>query len=197
MFVQMIEGRVADPETLRRLMDQWMQELRPGAPGFLGSTAGVTDDGHGIAFARFESAADAEANSSRPEQGEWWAEAKKSYAGEVAFTDSEDVETFLGGGSNDAGFVQVMRGRVDRDRMHAMDEQFAPHAPSFRPDLIGSLRIWTGPDTYVEVAYFTSEAAAREGEKKEAPPELAATMSEFEALMKDVEFLDLRDPWLY
>jgi hypothetical protein len=197
MFVQVIEGRVGDPASLRRQMDRWMTELRPGATGFLGSTAGVTDDGYAIAFARFESAAAAKANSERPEQGQWWAETEKCFSGEVKFSDSEDVETFLGGGSDDAGFVQVMKGSADRDRVHAMDAGFEDHAPSFRPDLIGVLRVWTAPDTYVEAAYFTSEAEAREGEKKEAPAELAAQMGDFEELAANLEYLDLRDPWLY
>ena len=197
MFVQIIEGRVADPEALRRQLDRWERELRPGATGYLGSTSGVTTDGYGIAFARFESAAASKANNDRPEQGQWWAETEKAYNGEVRFTDSEDVETILAGGSDDAGFVQVMKGAASRDRMHEMDAQFEQHAPSFRPDLIGGLRIWTGPERYVEVAYFTSEAAAREGEQKEPPPELATTMGAFEELMRDVEFLDLNDPWLF
>jgi hypothetical protein len=59
------------------------------------------------------------------------------------------------------------------------------------------VRTWTGPDTYVEAAYFTSEADAREGEKKEPPPELADQMGEFEAMTANIEFLDLRQPWLY
>lgn len=199
MFVQAIEGRVTDRDGLRRQMDRWMSDLQPGATGFLGSTAGVTDDGYGIAFARFESAAAAKANSERPEQGRWWAETEKCFGGEVSFTDADDVETFLAGGSNDAGFVQVMKGSgTDRDRLRAMDERFAEHAASFRPDLIGGLRVWTGPDTYVEVAYFTSEAEAREGETKEPPPgDLSDQMGEFQELMENVEFLDLRDPWLY
>jgi hypothetical protein len=198
MFVQVIEGRVADREGLRRQLDRWTSELRPGAKGFLGSTAGVTDDGNAIAFARFESASDAEANNGRPEQGQWWAETEKCFDGEVTFTDSDDVETFLGGGSNDAGFVQVMKGSgVDRDQVHAMDAGFEEHAPSFRPDLIGVLRVWTGPDSYAEVAYFTSEAEAREGETKEPPAELAEQMGEFQDLIARIEFRDLRDPWLY
>ena len=41
MFVQAIEGRVADREALRRELERWENELRPGARGFLGSTAGV------------------------------------------------------------------------------------------------------------------------------------------------------------
>ena len=198
MFVQVIEGRVADRESLRRQVDRWMKELRPGATGFLGSTAGVTDDGQAITLARFDSAAHAKANSERAEQGQWWAETEKCFDGAVTFTDSEDVETFLGGGSNDAGFVQVMKGRgVDRDRVRAMDEGFEKHAPSFRPDLIGVLRVWTGPDSYAEVAYFTSEADAREGETKEPPAELAEQMGEFQDLMANIEFLDLKDPWLH
>ena len=43
MFVQAFEGRVADQDGLRRQLERWMTELRPGAHGFLGSTAGVTD----------------------------------------------------------------------------------------------------------------------------------------------------------
>jgi hypothetical protein len=198
MFVQVIEGRVSDRDGLQRQLDRWMTELRPGATGFLGSTAGVTDDGNAIAFARFDSAAAAKANSERPEQGEWWAETQKFYDGEVTFTDSDDVETFLGGGSNDAGFVQVMKGSgTDRDQLHAMDESFEKHAGSFRPDVVGVLRVWTGPATYIEAAYFTSEAEARAGETKEPPAELADEMGQFEGLMANIEFLDLRDPWLY
>jgi hypothetical protein len=198
MFVQVIEGRVGDRDGLRRQMDRWQSDLRPGATGFLGSTSGVTDDGRAIAFARFESAAAAKANSDRPEQGQWWAETEKLYEGDVTFADSEDVETFLGGGSNDAGFVQVMKNRgADRDAIHRMDQSFEQHGPSFRPDVIGGLRVWTGPDTYAEVIYFTSEADARAGEKKEPPKELAAEMREFEDMMANVDFLDLKDPWLH
>jgi hypothetical protein len=197
MFVQVIEGRVSDRSGLRRRMDNWNSELRPGAAGFLGSTAGVTDDGHAIAFARFDSAAAAKANSDRPEQGRWWAETEKYFDGPVTFSDSEDVQTFLGGGSDDAGFVQVMKGGADRGQMREIDQAFEQHAPSWRTDILGVLRVWTGPDTYIEAAYFTSEADAREGEKKEPPPELAAQMGEFEAMTANIEFLDIREPWLY
>ena len=61
MFVQVIEGKVSDSSGLRRQLDRWQAELRPGAAGFLGSTGGVTDDGVGFAIARFESASAAQA----------------------------------------------------------------------------------------------------------------------------------------
>ena len=46
--------------------------------------------------------------------------------------------------------------------------------------------------------YFTSEAEAREGERKEPPPELKAQMEEMDALsIGEPEFFDLKQPWLY
>ena len=198
MFVQVLEGKVADAERLRQQLDRWNEELRPGAVGFLGTTGGVTDDGRGVFLARFDSAAEAKANSDRPEQGQWWEETASCFDGEVTFTDSEDIETFLAGGSDDAGFVQVMKSSsVDRDKVHEMDRQFEEVAAQWRPDLIGSTRVWTGPDRCIDVAYFTSEEAAREGEQKAPPPELADQSAEFEAMMANTEFLDLRQPWLY
>jgi len=199
MFVQVIEGRVGDRDRLRRQLDLWNEDLRSGATGFLGSTGGVTDDGRGIVVARFESVAAARANEQRPEQGRWWAETEECFDGDVSFSDSDDVEVLLGGGSDGAGFVQVLKDHgVDRDRMRALDRAFDGEiAVSFRPDLLGSIRVWTGSGSYVEVAYFTSEAEAREGERKQPPAELAEAMGDFEAMMAGVEFMDLRDPWLH
>jgi hypothetical protein len=199
MFVQVIEGTVSDKAGLRRQMDRWEAELRPGAAGFLGSTGGVTDDGVGFAIARFESAAAAKANSERAEQGQWWSETEKCFDGPVSFTDSEDVEEFLGGGSNEAGFVQVMKTANGPGRavVNDLDEQFAKHASTWRPDLIGGVRVWTGKTSTVDVNYFTSEAEARGNESKEPPPELADLLSQYAEVMANTEFLDLRDPWLY
>ena len=46
--------------------------------------------------------------------------------------------------------------------------------------------------------YFTSEADAREGERKELPAELAAQMEEMNQLsVGEPEFFDLTQPWLY
>jgi hypothetical protein len=81
--------------------------------------------------------------------------------------------------------------------LHAIDAGFEKVAAEWRPDLIGGVRVWTGPDRYIEANYFTSEAEAREGESKEPPSELAAQAADFEKLMANVEYNDLRDPWLY
>ena len=196
MFVQVIEGKVAHRDRLYRQMDKWLRDLRPGAKGYLGSTGGVTPDGQGILMACFESAAAAQANSERPEQGQWWSETEGCYDGPVSFTESEDVEDLGGGSSPAAGFVQIMKGTADRARLAEMDRLIEERMIDLRPEIIGLRRVWTGPETYVEAAYFTSEEEAREGERKALPPDVAETMASYEDLMADVEFLDLRDPML-
>ena len=198
MFVQIMEGRVADAAAMRRLMEVWAEELRPGAAGFLGATAGLTDDGRSINIARFASSAAAKANSDRPEQGQWWSRMEACYDGEVSFIESEDVEVFLGGGSDDAGFVQVMKGDgLDRAMVERLDRAFEQHAPTHRPDIIGGLRAWTGPDSGYDVTYFVSEEAARAGESKPMPGEFDDLMADMEQLMANTEFIDLSDPWMW
>jgi hypothetical protein len=197
MFVQIIEGRTSDAEGLKRQGERWHSEVRPGAIGFLGVTAGATSDGRAITIVRFESVDAARANSQRPEQGAWWAEMSKYFDGDPSFTESSEVDEFMGGGSNEAGFVQVMKSRgVDRSRVAQLDALFEKHA-GLRPDVIGTLRVWTGVDTCVEAIYFTSEEQARLGEAKEMPAELQAAMAEFGDMSANTEFLDLADPILH
>lgn len=198
MFVQIIEGRASDTESLKRQGDRWQQELRPGATGYLGATSGVSPDGRAVTIVRFESEDAARANSDRPEQGAWWSETERCYSGPVSFTESADVSEFLGGGSDDAGFVQVMKvSGVDRAQVERLDAEFERHAKGMRPDLLGGLRVWTGPDSYTEAAYFTSEAEARAGEKTEPPAEMQETMAAFGEIMAKTEFIDLPDPQLF
>src|SRR3954465_491678 len=116
MFAQIIQGRTSDPDALRAATDGWMEELAPGADGWLGSTAGVTDDGRFVVVVRFESADAARRNSERPGEGGGGAESSRALDG-VTFRDSDDVRVELTGDPARAGFVQVMQGQVtDADR---------------------------------------------------------------------------------
>ena len=199
MFIQVITGTTYDREGLQRQAERWEQELRPGAAGFLGSTGGVTDDGRFIMAARFESEEAARRNSAREEQGAWWAETEK-YLDNVAFQEGTEVLTTLGGGSNDAGFVQVMRGRVaDRAKatqLIAQMGEFEELMRQHRPEFMGDVTVLHPDDTYTDVIYFTSEAEAREGEKKPMPSEGMEMFEEFMSTMPVNEYLDLKEPWL-
>lgn len=199
MFVQLIEGKVSDAGQLRRAVDKWYEEVAPGAIGWLGSTGGVAEDGRAIAIVRFESADAARRNSERPEQDRWWAETSKLFDGEPTFTESEDVTVDTSGDPDRAGFVQVMKGRgTDPDRARELMAQDADKWAEFRPDVVGNVVTAHAGGAYTMVMYFTSEAAAREGERKEPPPELAAQMEEMGKLsIGEPEFLDLKDPWMH
>ncbi len=192
-----MEGTTSDSAALLARFERWNADLKPGATGFLGSTGGVAADGRAVILARFESAEAAAANSERSEQGEWWAETEACFDGPVQFSESTDVEILLAGGSDDAGFVQIMKATgVDRARLTALDARFTEFASAWRPDLIGGIRVWTGRAAYVEAGYFTSEAEARAGEKIEPPAEFADLFAEFGEMMAEVEFLDISDPLL-
>ena len=195
MFVQVIEGTTSDPAGLNEHGDRWQREVRPGAVGYLGVTAGVTADGHAVAIVRFEDEASARANAGRPEQTTWFEGMANLYDGEPTFTESSDVTEWMGGGSNDAGFVQVMKSTgVDRAQVERMDAAFEPFTEQ-RPDLLGGLRIWTGPDSCIDVAYFTTEEEARQGEQAEIPDEMKELMADFDS-MGETEYFDLTDPQL-
>jgi hypothetical protein len=77
MFVQVIQGQVLNPDQMHADLDRWAEELAPAAAGWLGTTAGVTEDGRFVALARFESEDAARRNSDRAEQGRWWEETSR------------------------------------------------------------------------------------------------------------------------
>jgi hypothetical protein len=199
VFVQVMQGQVADAGKVRAALERWAQELAPTATGWLGSTAGVTEDGRFIALARFESEEAARRNSDRPEQDRWWAETAKLLSGEATFKDSSDVTVDVSGDPDDAGFVQVIQGRGrDPDRARELMAQDSSEWAAFRPEILGSVAVGHEGGAYTMAVYFTSEEEAREGERKQPPPELKAQMDEMAALsVGDPEFFDLTRPWLY
>jgi hypothetical protein len=195
MFVQVIEAQVKDSEGLRRQLDSWRERLASGAAGWVGTTAGITGDGRFIAAVRFESAEAGEQNASRPEQDEWWSETA-SMLEDPVFAETSDYKS-IGECSDDAGFVQIMRGSVsDRDRLEAIEEGMEASFAEVRPDLMGGYRVWLPSGEVVAVDYFTSEEEAREGEAKELPEDMAAGFKEWQALISDARWYDLPDPWL-
>lgn len=198
MFIQVIRSKVNDKAAMRARLDDWQEKMRPGAIGYLGTTAGFLDDGSVVICARFESEEAAMQNSNRPEQGAWFEETSAIMGGEPDFIDVTDVDTWLDGGSDDAGFVQVMIGHSpDRDRLRSRANEDTDQLRAARPEIIGGMQGIFGDDGYVNVAYFTSEEAARASEAQGPPAEVAEMANEFQSLLGDVEFLDIHEPLLY
>ncbi len=198
MFVQVIQGKAKDPAGLKKQWERWDQEIKPGATGYLGGTAGVTADGEFIALARFENEEAAKTNSDRPEQGSWWEETSQ-YIENPMFHDCTEVELSKGGGSDDAGFVQVMQGKVtDIAKARELDARMEDRMTELRPDVIGSVTAYNaGNGRFTSAIYFTSEAEARVKEKEmETSEGFSEFMNEWQAISDgETEFLDLTEPW--
>jgi hypothetical protein len=188
MFIQVLRGRALDRGSVMRQFKRWSQDLAPRAEGWLGSTAGITDDDRFIASFRFESEELAQRNSDRPEQTQWWNEFSR-FVGTPRFWDCTLVEEFKGGGSDEAGFVQAIIGRVLNPEDFRRTVQSMAASP--RNDVIGSVVAWQG-SLFSEFVYFTSEDEARKGERSSAQD---VALELIWPRTQDLEYFDLREPW--
>ena len=119
------------------------------------------------------------------------------FDGDVSFQDRTDVRQWLGGGSDDAGFVQIMAGHsADVDRMYDLLSGASDRVHDARPEILGGTLAFTATGDYIEAIYFTSEEAARAGEQGEMPEDMRAMIDEEMSLMGEVEFHDLHRPML-
>ena len=192
MFIQMIQGPCTRQDEAHQLLDEWRRDLAPGANGWLGGTYGFTDDGQLVGVVRFESREMAMANSDRPEQGEWAAKMAEIMDGPMEFHDCDDVMLLFDGGSDDAGFVQIIRGKVDDpSRLKAMLAD-TTQLHEMRPEILGGTLAIEADGSFVETVAFTSEDAARKGEQIEPPEDVRR---ELDYAMTGATFYDLHHPW--
>ena len=197
MFIQVIQGQATNPDGIRAELDRWKADLQRGADGWLGSTSGVTDDGRFIAVVRFASEELARRNSDRPEQGTWWNQLAEHLA-EVAFHDSTRVHTYKEGGSDEAGFVQVIQGHSpDMERLAALGRAQEAEMAEQAPHILGMTVAEHAdrPGDFTQTVSFTSEEEARRFER-EQPVESDPNFAEFSSLMTDLRYFDLRNPRL-
>jgi len=197
MFIQIIQGKCTKQDELRALAESWRTQVgETGDTGFLGGTYGFTDDDMFVGVVRFENREKAMANSARPEQGAWSGRMMALMDGPVQFHDCDDVTLMMDGGSDRAGFVQIIQGKVDDpDRLKAMMTQDTEMLHRERPEIIGGT-LGIEPDgTFTETIAFTSETEARAGEQKEMPEAARADFEAFQASMRDVKYMDLHHPW--
>jgi hypothetical protein len=188
MFLQVYRGRVADGDEAHACLDRWSGSL---GTGWQGTTAGVTDDGHSVTLVRYDSADAAVPTGARRT---WWTEMSALSSDPMTCRDCAQVMTQLGGDSADAGFVQVLEGRItDLERLQQLLAEASDWQSELRSDLIGGFLGLHGDGGFTQAVYFTSEDAAREGALVEPPVDTG----ELDELVRGVTVLDLRRPWAY
>jgi hypothetical protein len=192
VFIQVMQGKSSRQQELRDLGKQWQEDGAAGAVGFLGGTYGVTDDGVFLGVIRFSSRDDAMANSARPETNAFAEKMAGLMDGPVEFHDCDDVTTMLDGGSDDAGFVQIIRGHLDDPGPAKAMANDTGDLREMRPEIIGGTLAIAGDGTYFQTIYFTDEDSARKGEQLEPPEEIRSAL---ETIMAGATFYDLHHPW--
>jgi hypothetical protein len=198
MFIRVIQGRATNPPGIRRDLGRWQRQLAADADGWLGSTTGITEDGWSITVVRFASEEQARRNSDRSEQREWWRDASQHLA-RVVFHDAPKVHTYRDGGSDQAGFVQVIQGHTDHmERMVSLgrdqEEVMAREAPHILGVTVAEHA--DRPGDFTQIVYFTSEQDARSYDQGAPIEEDEPAQEERRSLMTNLRCFDLRDPQL-
>ncbi len=192
MFIQIMQGTCTRPDELRMQLDRWLAERSPQVQGWLGGTYGFTDDDMFVAVIRFDSKESAMANSDSREQSEWWSRTESLFEGPVEFHDCADVTLMMDGGSDKAGFVQIIRGKADDPELLRAMMGDTELLHKMRPDILGATLAIEEDGTFTETVAFTDEAAARSGEQVPMPDEVR---DKLESAMHDVRYIDLREPF--
>ncbi len=197
MFIRVIQGRATNPPGIRRDLGRWQRLLAADADGWLGSTAGITEDGWSITVVRFASQAQARRNRARPEQREWWRDALQHLA-RVAVHDASEVHSYQQSDADTAGFVQVIQGhRDDLERLASLANQevLAREAPHLLGMTVAEHA--DRPGDFTQIVYFTSEQDARRFEQESLAEAEEPALKELRDLMTgSPRSFDLRDPQL-
>ena len=198
MFIQIIQGRATNPPGIRRDLGRWQRQLAADADGWLGTTTGITEDGWSITAVRFASEAQARHNRDRPEQREWWRDASQHLA-RIAVHDAPKVHTYRDGGSDQAGFVQVVQGHSDDlERMASLGRDQDKVLAGDAPHVLGMTVAEHAdrPGDFTQIVYFTSEQDAQRFEPR-PPAEAEEPVAEARrSEITDLRSFDLRDPQL-
>ena len=196
MFIKVIQGRATNPPGIRRDVGRWQRQLAADADGWLGSTTGITEDGWSITVIRFASEAQARRNSDRPEHREWWRDASQHLA-RVAVHDAPKVHTYRDGGSDQAGFVQVIQGHTeDMERMVSLGCDQEEVLTRDAPHILGMTVAEHAdrPGDFTQTVYYTSEQDARRLEQERSAEADEPARRELHDLMTNLRSFDLRDP---
>jgi hypothetical protein len=194
MFVEVVQGMAIDPARVHHLLDRWVVDVAPHAPGWRDTTAGVAADGRFVAMIRFDSDV-----APIPGHDQWRAETMALLNGDTSHLVYDRVVVLKEGAVGTAGFVQFVLGRVHdlavaETYLKDFDEICAP----LRPDSTGRLMAGRDDGQFIGAFSFSSERDARTGEAQEVSPRIAEMKRRGVALGDGrAQYIDLTDPWVY
>ena len=195
MFVEVVQGMATDPLRIHDLLDRWVSDVAPHAPGWRDTTAGVAADGRFVAMIRFDSTV----AGPIPGHDQWRAETMALLSGDTSHVVYDRVVVLEDGAAGAAGFVQFVLGRVhDLAAAEAYLKDFDEIVAPLRPDSTGRLMASRADGRFIGAFSFSSEHDARTGEAQEVPPRSAEMIHRGRGLGDGpARYVDLTDPWIY
>ena len=191
--------RVKDEPAARAAGERLYRELLPGRPGWLGAVVGRADDGSVVATGLWESEQERQASMDRPERQQWWQEFAASLEGDLEVAVYGNAELAMGALTAPIGFVQLIEARF-REMPPALSDfqRVRPLLERHRPEISLMVLATDEDGQLVQLVGFTDEEAARAGEAKPRPDELAAMAEEVRSgFAGEPRFTDLRAPQVH
>ena len=198
MFVQVIQGHVSDAGKVRAQLDKWVTEVAKGASAGWGApVASPTTAGSSpwCASSRRRPRNGTATDRNRPRGG---ARCRLCSPMSPSSTTAQgSTSTPRATRRRPASSRSCKAARATPERARELMDNDPTDWSAFRPEILGTTSVGHDSDAWTMAIYFTSEAAAREGEQKPPPPEMEAMMKEMDALsVGEPVYFDLRDPWL-
>ncbi|HYY80010.1 MAG TPA: hypothetical protein VFD04_12635 [Actinomycetes bacterium] len=193
MFIRILQGRVADPAGVRAELERWRREVAPDVPGWQRLTAGVTEDRELVALFRY--AGRATAGIGLAGQAAWERAVGRHLDGPATWHDCTQVYAMKGGDADDAGFVQVVQGRLaDPVRLAAARVEVERTLRERAPHVLGVLVAEHAdePGGFTEVSYVTSRHEARAAERA-MPVDVAVQLGMVRSYVEGLRFVELRE----
>ena len=194
MFVLTVAAHTSAADALRRHVLTWPAEVGTAATGWLGSTAGVSDDGAFLLLLRFESEEASLITSGLPSYTDWWQMCRRHLDTKPSFTPSTAVTGILAGGSDSAAAVRITQGRATPSRLEDIVRRLEVVPASQRDDVIGGLVAWHDGGQFTEALYLRAPPTARLLAATSTP--LGRFARDHDAAIRGARITDLREPWL-
>ncbi len=194
MFVRVVQASVVSKPLLRNAWEHLLDAFAMH-DAWLGATGGIDKDGRFHAWVTFTDSDEADEVFNDPEVARWHDQFLHHLA-EANVTPTSDARVLIPGGGS-AGFVQFVAGdALDKEKLEAVMLAFQQEVVEYRLDVLGSMIAWLGPDSFSSIVFFSSEAEARRGESLEFPGGISALLGEVMQVLKNLEYIDIRDPWI-
>ena len=118
------------------------------------------------------------------------------FDGEVTFHDCDNAMLFLGGGSDDAGFVQIIQGRItDPEKFRHFMEQPMDALQEARPEIIGGTIAMEPDGWFTQTVASAARRRPARARRRRCPSEIQQQYQDEMSSMQDVKYLDLHHPW--